>query len=514
MALNSKHPFYTWYFPIWEQMRHCYAGARVVKMKSEHYLKPTTGQVLDGWRPGDNDYKIVGVASYHAYKDRAVFPEYTSESVEKLIGLLHQKPPTITLPAALEPLRNSATINGESLELLLRRINEQQLIVSRVGLLADLPSNPQPGIVIPYIAIYHAETIINWDAGDQATGQNALSLVVLNETKNQRQQNFEWKEVIQHRVLALKIDAEDPGLPANPVYQMGVFKDTEDYDPLVMKSPVVGSNPLNQIPFVFINSKDLVPEPVNPVLLGLAEACISIYRLQADYRQNLFMQGQDTLVVKGPAPSDGTAIRTGAGASIIVTETGDAKYIGVNSQGLPEQRMAVENSKVEAKEKAYQLFQSDVASQESGIAMDKRVTSQTATLNQQALAGAAGLEQILKIIATWVGADPDEVKVTPNLEFVDFELTGQDWMQFVSAKRMGLPISDRSMHTALQQRGLTTMSYEDELDEISKEKDLQLIDKNAALKVKAIAKAPPANAPSNGPAPVNGPTPAPAPAGK
>ena len=51
--------------------------------------------------------------------------------------------------------------------------------------------------------------------------------------------------------------------------------------------------------YQIINSCDVVSDVDDPPLLDLGNACMTIYRSDADYRQNLFMQGQDTFVTIG-----------------------------------------------------------------------------------------------------------------------------------------------------------------------------------------------------------------------
>ena len=79
-----------------------------------------------------------------------------------------------------------------------------------------------------------------------------------------------------------------------------------------------------------------------------------MYRQDADYKQALFLQGQDTLVVTGAA-NDGT-IRIGAGAHISVPLGADAKFIGVDGSGLEEQRRSLENDYQRASGKGGQLL--------------------------------------------------------------------------------------------------------------------------------------------------------------
>lgn len=473
MAVNQKHPLYEAMTKAWTLMRHAYAGQSVIRANSEKYLPPTPGMVQDGWRTDQvrevewtmENGTSPGSRDYMAYRDRAEFPDYTSESVEKILGLMHQKKAVFELPDQMKPLLDRCTLEGEGLQDLLRRINEQQLITSRLGLLADIPASPRSGVVLPYIAMYDAERIINWDEGDLVNEVNTINMVVLDESGSERVDTFEWKDVSKYRVLVLGAAATNE---SEGEYRAATVRDTDTFSDELLKAPTIAGRTLGEIPFVFINAKDLVASPAKPVLLGLADKCVAVYKMDADHKQNLFMQGQDTLVVKGGAAQD-EALRTGAGARINVPTDGDAKYIGVQSLGLPEQRQVIEAAKVEAKEKALQLFKPDVSSQESGKAMNKRITSQTASLNQIVLAGAAGLENILKKIAVWMGLNPDDVRVEPNVEFVDYDISGQDWAQLMTAQTLGLPLSRKSVHRNLQERGLTNMTFEEEMEAIRQE---------------------------------------------
>lgn len=471
MALDSKHPLYEEFFSDWEMMRDLYRGERVVKSGREKYLPATQGMKLDGMKSTTEP----GYIAYQAYLTRAVFHDYVREAVEMLIGLMHQKPPTIELPAKLEPLRLNATQHGETLELLLRKINEEQLITGRVGLLADFPENPVTNVVTPYIAMYIAEAIVNWDDGSSNTLQD-LNFVVLNESGLKRTEDFEWEIEKVYRVLQLgDLEGYDSG-----TYLAGVFREqgggTPMYNAAEMKPPTYLSQTIKKIPFVFANSKDIVSTPDDAPLNGLGRLTLAIYRGEADYRQNLFMQGQDTLVVIGNVsnPSgipgqDGDAIRTGAGSRIDLDIGGDAKYVGVNSQGLSEQRQAIENDKKKAEQKASNLINPTNSQQESGEALKTRIAAQTATLNQIALAGAAALEKLLKIVAEWMGADANAVKVTPNLEFADLSFNAQNLTQLMSARSMGAPISLESIHAYLAEKGLSKLTFEEEMSKIEQE---------------------------------------------
>lgn len=469
MAVSDRHPLFSEMLEDWQMMRDTHKGDRAVKAKGQIYLPATSGQEADGMTSPEQP----GYKAYEAYKKRALFPDFVDEAVDVMLGMMHIKPPVIELPSSMEPLRDSATNKGEGLEQLLRRINEAQLVSGRLGLLAEIPDN-QPVGTLPYLAMYLGEHIINWDAGTRAEGgREVLNLVVLDETEFERGSDFTWEKKEKYRVLVLGDPAENE---QGGVYSVGVVAAKGNFSDDILLTPQVGGRTMDRIPFTFINSKDIIPDPDDPPLAGLARLALAVYRGEADYRQTLFMQGQDTLVVIGgvAGDEDEDATRVGANARLDLPIGGDAKYIGVESEGLTEMRSALENDRNTARHKAGQLIDSRSAQRESGDALRIRSGSQTATLNEIALSGAFGLEQALKDIATWVGANPDQVSVTPNLDFIPNEFQGKTLVEIMSAKTMGAPISARSVHAWLQKQDLTELEFEEEVLQMAEEAGLDL----------------------------------------
>lgn len=475
MPVDAKHPQYVARAPEWLQLEHCYQGEATVKEQGQVYLKATSGMEEDGMTvPSGFGYK-----QYLAYKSRAVFPDYTREAVEGLAGIMHRKPAKITLPSRLDPMLTRGGVRGESLQALLRSINEEQLKKGRIGLLLEVPSNKGPADAMPYIATYIAETIINWDTHRRDGGQEQLELVVLNETSDQRGEDLTWKSQTKYRVLALSDVATSLGNPDQrpasgaSVYQYATTTTVDLPGAVAFNNASVAGRVLNEIPFVFVNAQDLVPSPDKPPLLGLTNSCLKIYRGEADYRQTLFLQGQETLIVIGEDevidPETGLKKdhRVGAGAVISLPENGDAKYVGPSGANLAEQRVALENDRKEAMEQGVKLLEAGGESHaSSGDALRVRVASRTANLVTIARTGAAALEAILKIAARWVGANPDEVKVEPNLDFAGTVLTGQELLQLMQAKNMGAPLSLRTIHRLMEEREATNLSYEEEMAEV------------------------------------------------
>jgi len=128
-----------------------------------------------------------------------------------------------------------------------------------------------------------------------------------------------------------------------------------------------------------------------------------------------------------------------------------------------------------ASTKSGQMIDTRSKERESGDALKTRIGAQTATLNRIALTGAAGLEQLLKTAAKWLGANPEEVSVRPNLDFADEKLISRSLVELVTAKNMGAPLSRESLHNLMRDKGLTYMEFEEELNKIEEEEPIGML---------------------------------------
>jgi hypothetical protein len=471
MAISTKHPQYTSKAQKWETCNDTYDGEDQIKDRGVKHLPATSGQIADGQGLGQTS---PGELAYQAYKLRAVFPDLMAEAVEAAIGTMHRKPASIELPSSMEPLRLSATPLGESLQMVLRKINVRQLVAGRVGLLGDVQETD--GQPTPVLVLYGEGAVINWVQGGGKMAPTDVVLAVADESGYVVGADLQWSHKAKFKVFAL-MDAEGKASLTGGTYGFADAEPSDEPSTLEFTAVTVRGNTLQELPFTFINSKDLAPTPDNPPLYGLAKLALAIYRGDADHRQHLFMQSQDTLVLIGNmmatavdgSDGDEAPIRTGAGASINVPQGGDAKYIGVSGNGLSEQRQNLENDYKRATQKAGQLLDSAGQAKESGEALKIRSAAQTATLVQIAQAGAAGLETVLKAMAPWFGANPEDIVVTPNLEFTDANFNGMALVQMQQAKTLGAPLSSKSIHGWLADQGMTKLTYDEEVNTIDSE---------------------------------------------
>jgi hypothetical protein len=296
-------------------------------------------------------------------------------------------------------------------------------------------------------------------------------MVVLDESRYEREtgDRFTWNLVPRFRVLSL-------GTGDSEVYTSQVERDGAFQDEAV---PAIRGATLEEIPFVFVNSTDLGTQPGEVPLINLANLSMAIYRGEADHRSALFMSGQDTLVITGydisagesENPTDDNSPIIGSGAYLnLPDENADAKFIGPDSNALSEQRTSLEDDYTRAGEEGIKLLSSG-AGAEAAETLRIRVAARTATLQTIAMTAAQGLETALRKAAEWVGANPDDVKVEPNLDFVEEAQNVKELIDFATAKKAGTPLSWKSVHNYLRAKDFTEMTFEEELDAISEEND-------------------------------------------
>jgi hypothetical protein len=433
-AVDTKHPAYIERFPEWTLMRDTARGENEVKTAGATYLPQPSGfsAQADGGR-----------ALYDAYQKRAQFPEIVNPTIHGMVGVIHRTEAQIEMPEAMQPLWEKATKDGLPLEALHRRITAELLTTGRYALLADAAAQ---GSDLPWLAGYAAEALINWS--------DDRSLFVLDESGLKRE-GFRWEQEQRFRVLEMKEGS----------YTVQTFTGTAMTAGDEVLPSGRGNAKLTEIPLVVMGARDLSLHPELPPLLGVARSAVALYQLSADYRWQLFMTGQETLVViNGDPPS-----AVGAGAVIAIKQgdnagTPDVKYVGPAGTGIAAHRVAIQDERQNAAQSGARLFNSSESkSAESGDALRIRFAAETATLTSIALASAQGLEKALRHIAIMIGQSPDAVTVKPNLSFVDATLTPEQAASLVSLWQNGA-IAYETLYENLQRGEIASAERDHEAE--------------------------------------------------
>lgn len=451
-----KHPDYIAFAPSWQLMRDTAAGEDDVKAAGTRYLpiKSGTAAIEDPVRRQN---------VYDLYRLRAEFPEVVAPTIRGAVGVMLAKVADIQLPKAMEHLRERATLDGLTLDALHRRLAMEVMTTGRYGVLPGMADG------VLHLSGYVTESIINWD-----TSNGKPDFLVLDESSRVRDRaTGKWEMIEKYRECYI----EDGTYHARVWTKVGDDWVREDEQPA--RTP--RGDGLDELPFVFVGSLDLTPAPDDVPLYGLAKLAIRVYRLDADFSFSLHMTSEPTPVAIGfddPAQAieRGDAPKTlGSSVLWILPPGGDAKYLEFSGPGLEKQAAAIKDALERAAQFGAQVIERGDGA-ESGEALKLRAASQTATLTTIAQTTAAGLERALRNIAVWIGADPDEVVVTPNLKFFDRVMTPDEIRAAVEAWQSGA-YSWRTLFDKLKTGGVIP---EDRTPE-DEEADLDDTDRQAVL---------------------------------
>lgn len=445
---NCIHPQYSFAAEDWVLCDDCFSGEREIKRRGEVYLPRTEGQMAD---------TMYGSKRYEAYKYRANYFNYFASTIHAILGILHREPPQrIELPPRLFSMKNGFSANGDSLEEMLHLVNFHQLVYGRCGMLLDSPFWDDSPNAVPVCALYPAHRILDWEQSG-----NVLSFVLLDESGDHFNPELKCREHVQKlRLCALDKNGDYYSVVLTPEEYSNFDFSAELPDSVY---PEIRGKRMGKVPFCFVNTSDTSSMIQAPPLLPLANLCLAIYRGEADYRHALYMQAQSTLFLKG-FPLDDPPMM-GAG-NYIHTESPDAagSFLEISGAGLSEMRESLTKLHETAVNMGVAL--AETGDSESGEALKTRLSVKLALLEN--IAGTAGnaFRKILRMAAEWCSVDPDSIIFEPNFDFTDSSVSAADVSCLWTAKKEGLPLSERSIHEWLRKNDYTGLSYEEEVEAV------------------------------------------------
>lgn len=425
---------------VWQRVRDCLDGEECVKGKKTIYLpKPPGFECNNG-----SDER------YNFYLSFAEFPDILGHTLAILQGLIHEKSPDIELPPKMEYLLDSATPDGKSIYQLWEHATAEVLATGRMALFREIVGDEIK------LAPYCAESMVNWLEG---------RFVVFEENKTvQGSGDFEVEEVCEHR--ALRLDEE------TGIFYVQLYRDNVKVSEDVV--PVYFGKPLSEIPVDVINAGSHGYEFGAIPLKPLSDRLISIYRKTADYFRSLYNKSEPQTVISGVAESEMPDHIGGGSVWVFQNAEAKAEYLDIDGNGIPLMREAINDQYDRFSQEGGRLL--DVGNaKESAEAVGKRQRMSQINIVSIAKKVGEGFEASLKKIAETMGLNPDEVKFQAYLDFSSSAMSGKDLLDLVMAKNQGAPISNKSIHAIMKSRRLTSMEFDDEVDEASTDAPVGLI---------------------------------------
>lgn len=432
MKVNTQHAEYAANEANWRLLRDFLQGEDAVKAAAEGYLPKPAG------RPQDE---------FDNYVERATFFDATAKTVTAMVGAMFRKEPTITLPAALEYLKDDADGKGTPLAQVAKKAAGEATGMGRVGLLVDFPSLP----VTPksrkeerdlnaraQIYQYTAEEVINWRYRRIGSVMQ-LVLLVLKEAHETTDpaDPFVTNSEDQYRVLRL-----DDGLLTVELWRERKNAETasEWYVAETAFPRLPGEKPLDFIPFVFLGSQDLTAAVDKSPVLDIARINRAHYRNSADYEDGLFMLGQPTPWITGLSPqyidAHGGKLIIGSRAAWLLPENAECGLLEM-SNNMEALRDAMAEKKDQMAQLGARLFDGKEGNPESAQASHMRQSGEASTLSSIASNVSRGFKQCLDWCALWMNAADAETDFRTNDDFFAVRLDAATLTSLIGAWQSG-----------------------------------------------------------------------------
>jgi len=470
VGINAIHPEYEKRQQTWKMIRDAIDGERAVKAEGALYLPVPPGMP----QQSNNfiDGKMLSASDpYSFYLGFADFPEIAEPALAGFQGVVHAKPPTITVPTALEYLVAAATVDWLSMEVLWSTITREVLTTGRIGLLIDVDLEQKLRFVC-----YSIESLINWKEFPARLGGGA-EFLVFKEVTEETDEKDPFKVVQQTRYRELRVNGG--------IYQSRVWKETTDNDGAVIHQIQTNSDSVEEsadgwttiqlfgktidyIPFMPINSMNVSYDYEASPMLPMIRRSYAIYRKTADYNRALYIKGDPQIVIAGINKEECPSKIGGEGIWCLASPDAKAWYLDIDGQGIPLMRQSIKDEYDRFDMEGGKLLATDKTSPESGEALRRRQMAQQVTLKNIIMSAGAAFEIAIQTLGAMAGvsASDSSILFSPDTDFAEPTMPSQSLLEMTSAKNTGAPISYNTMHELMRRGGLTEKTFEQEIEEI------------------------------------------------
>jgi hypothetical protein len=429
MPVNTNHPDYTEFEPIWKRTTVVSKGTHWVKKEKD--LLPA-------------EFADEFPERYARYKERAYVQGVTGRTRDSLVGMVFRRPPTVNVPAQMEPWLENIDGAGQSLEQVAKAMMKRLLETGRYALLVDAPQMPENASaeeeqamdLRPTLAAYPAPNLINWRF-EGVKGKQKLTMAVLVELIDKRADEFGHDKDVVYRVLRLR-----DGVYTQQLYNIDASARSEEWTPRT-----AGRQTLDYIPLQIVGAENNLPDVDMPPLYNLAEIEIAQYRNIADLEEAGFVIAQPMLHIDiGDTDAKTWNEQNPNGVSFgsrhgITTVKGRAEIMQAQSDNLS---MTLVDSKTA------QMAQMGASLVQRG---GQTETAEAARINASAEASvletvvgnaSEGIEASLETMARFAGIEPGTIEYQLNSSFWESGLDPQA-LTAIMAARQGNALATRDV---------------------------------------------------------------------
>jgi hypothetical protein len=452
-SVNTMHPEYTEWTPIWKKCRDARIGQRAIKSAGITYLQKMNGQ---------------SPQEYENYKERAQWYGATGRTVESYLGMIYRKEPHIVIKESKSSTNvvekelfdkdvyySLTSSKGKSFSSLSRDVVEELIVVNRVGMLIDYPSidpmllegmskfDSEKMNYKPLLSMYKTESIINW----HYEYINNIPIPVLFVLKEEIYDTASMgalspTKVDSYRVLFLEPYFPEDGVLRGRYKEMSFIETTikeRGVEILVSSATNIGypqkdGEYIDHIPFYIMTDTGIeFTEIKDSMIYDLSETNIGHYRNSADWENELHIVGAKTAIFPGwDKKTNGNPVLGGA----LACSKGCEPYMLEASSDSGNQK------EMDAKEMRMSVLGAERISQKgrympSTETAKLNTSSEASTLTGMATFASEAFSEILTEQLQWDKNNDYVVDLTLNTDYYLDDISGDELLKWMDAYQRG-----------------------------------------------------------------------------
>lgn len=382
---------------LWELCRDCFLGEHQVKSKGDNYLPRLSSQHEEG---------------YQAYLKRSVYYPILSNTISGRLGQIMRKSPVLRgSERGIRWMEESVTRDSKEIGVFCGKVLEELMKIGRVGVLVDYNERTEN----PYFSTYEAESIYNWLEDD-----GRLLEVHLAEESYVQKLNGEIEP--ERRLRRCYLD--ESGFYHVEVYRVPMVGSTGKSELLATYQPLQFGQPLQEIPFVFINPNSLLSKIEKPPLLDIALMSLAVYRNSADLEQILHTLAMPTPYGTGMEEEDleGDFIIGPSEFKLIRSPDAKLGMLEFNGQGIDAVMESMGNKFAHIASIGGDASFTSSRAAENAETFRLRMAKETSSMSNIVLYAEKGINSLLKFAAAWISPSED-MRVNINRDFLDAQMS-------------------------------------------------------------------------------------------
>lgn len=393
----------------YQEQRQAYDKIRDV-IAGEDRLKNAGSQYLpqpEGMTPSQFTRYVQG-SSFYAVAER---------TLRGMVGSVTRNAPILELPSRIESMRDAATFEGHSLDVLLEDTLREVLSIGRYAMVLDYPEGGAAPGSAPFISTFNAESILDWKE-ELVGGRQKLTRLRLHEDND----DLDDTGVEQHLLLTLE--------PAYTVRRFHVTRKRNGPDMTTEEIqvgedivPTIDGAPLLDIPAVVVSPYNLKADVEKPPFLDLVNVNLAHWRVSADYYWSLYLTSQPTPWVAGSLNEKNKPTQIGSGAFWVLPQGSTAGMLEFTGAGIAAQKTALDDLTAQMATLGARMVYDGKGRNETTDTAKLRTRSELSLLHSSVNMVEAAIVKLLRLAAEWTQTGTqDQVSLKLHRDFITAQM--------------------------------------------------------------------------------------------